>query len=258
MWSMLDSPMPPVSTRLSSARFMFPATLPQHRADRWRLLGEVLRRWFDLPPDDASWGVPARHLDEAERRLGLRLPIGLHEWFEQYAALACVWSLQDRLLSPTELRVTSGTLVFCTENQDVVEWGIRVSDLTLDDPPVVVSDPSGQGDWLSEGDATTTFALLFAAMNAKWSDRVTYRANGQLTDEALAAVARTFAPLPLGEQHWPTFPSRIYGDRDLVVEVHGDTWLWVASLSEARLVEVDTLVTSAGMTWEQFEDGTPE
>jgi hypothetical protein len=83
---------------------MFPTALPQQRADRWSLLDEALRRWFVLPPDD-SWGMPASHLDDAEHRLGLRLPPGLREWFERYGALARVWSLQDRLLACHEREV---------------------------------------------------------------------------------------------------------------------------------------------------------
>jgi hypothetical protein len=235
---------------------MFPTALPKQRADRWGLLDEALLRWFVLPPDD-SWGTPASHLDDAEHRLGLRLPPGLREWFERYGALARVWSLQDRLHAPTELQVRSEALVFCTENQGGVEWGIRVSDLALEDPTIVVSSPTGGGGWFVETDTTSTFALLFAAMNAKWSDRVSYRANGQLTDEAVAAVERNFARLPFGEQHWPSLPTRLYGDCDLVVESQADTWLWVASLSQARLAEVDAVVTSAGMTWQEIEDGTP-
>ncbi len=233
---------------------MFPTSLPDLRADRWRLLEGAVGRWFLVPPV-AAWGVDMAQLDAAQRRLGLRLPPAVREWFERFGALADVWSLQDQLLAPDEFFVKNDVLALCVENQGVVEWGVRVSDLALDDPPVVVSDPSGAKGWLVEADTTSRFALMSAATNAKWSDGVGFRANGQLTDVALAAIRCRYERLPFGDQTWPTFPSRLYGGDDLVVETHGDTWLWVASLSQANLAEVDALVVRAGMEWELIEDG---
>ncbi len=35
----------------------------------------------------------------------------------------------------------------------------------------------------------------------------------------------------------------------VVVDVHGDSWLWVASLSESRLREIDAIARSNGTSW---------
>jgi hypothetical protein len=228
---------------------MFSGPLPRERIDRWRLLDESLRRWFALPAE-ASWGIPGSVLDAAEHRLRVRLPTALREWYERYGRLDGVWSLQDRLMAPEALRVERGLLGFCVENQGVVSWGIRSSDLAADDPPVVLHQDDRRAELFEEADSTSTFALLFAAMNAKWSDAVKYHANGELTEGALAAIERALPRLPFSDTHWPCFPSRLYGSHDLVVDVHGGTWLWVASLSEDRLREMDALVTSHGVTWE--------
>ena len=42
------------------------------------------------------------------------------------------------MLPPGEVSVEGGVLVFYVENQSVVRWGIRLSELGVDDPPVVV------------------------------------------------------------------------------------------------------------------------
>jgi hypothetical protein len=201
-----------------------------------------------LPPEQ-DWGVPSAVLDDAEKRLAIRLPRALRELYERYGRLDAVWALQDRLVAPEAVRLEQDLLAIWLENQAVVAWGIRSSDLSAQDPPVVLRQYDRRTGLLVEADSTSTFALLFAAMNAKWSAAVKYRANGELTPGALAAIERVLPRLPFSDTHWPSFPSRLYGTDDLVVDVHCDTWLWVASLSESRLREIDAIVRSNGMSW---------
>lgn len=40
------------------------------------------------------------------------------------------------LISPDEMYVSNGFMIFYTENQDAVRWGYKITDTHLDDPPV--------------------------------------------------------------------------------------------------------------------------
>jgi hypothetical protein len=229
---------------------VFPLHLPENRDERWVLLDEILDAW--LPESPTASGIDAAELDAAERRLGLSLPPALREWYARHGARSDIWSLQDKLWVPAEIRVEDGVLTFAIENQGVVRWGIRLDDLLDEDPVVVVSDPSGKGGWLVESESTSGFALQFALLNAKWSGAVRHRANGQGTDEAFQAIARAYPRLPFPDMHWPAYPTRVYGHDDVLIEAEAETWLWVTGRTRRALDEVDALVRGTGMAWEDL------
>jgi hypothetical protein len=231
---------------------VFLSDLPRSRHERWTLLGGLLERWF--PEQRAKHGVDASELALAERRLGFALPTAFHEWYERYGARRDVWSVQDTLWMPHDLGVVGGVLTFCIENQGVVRWGIRLDDMAAEDPPVVVSDPAGSKTWLVESPTTSAFAVQLAVLNAKWSGAVRYRANGQGTDEAFAAIERSYARLPFPDLNWPAWPTQFYGREDLIIETNAQTWIWATARSHSALADVDDVVREAGMdTWESFE-----
>lgn len=182
---------------------MFSKALPVDREARWALLGKLLDHWFRASPNPA--GVPVTDLVLAEKRLGRSLPPALCEFYARYGARKDIWGPQDSLYTPEQLRIERDVLILCVENQGVVEWGIRVQDLALEDPPVVVSDSQGDKAWLVESATTSGFAIQFALMSVKWA--APHSANGQGTDEAFAAIERRYARLPF-ELHWPVFGRR--------------------------------------------------
>jgi hypothetical protein len=227
---------------------VLPACLPPSREERWALLDAFLAAWF--PESPTPTGLDFADLETAERRLALRFPPALREWYGLYGARTDVWSLQDELWLPRRIRVEEDVLTFCTENQGVVRWGIRVDDLHLEDPPVLVSEPGATGQWIVESESTTAFALQFAVRNAKWSRRVRHRANGEATQPAIQAIERIYRRLPFPDAHWPVFPTRFYAGEDVLIEVNAETWLWVTALSRAALDRVDSVVRAAGGSWE--------
>jgi len=168
-------------------------------------------------------GVTASDLQGAEQRLGLSLPIALREWHARFGARRDVWSVQDRLSTPSELAVDRDVLILCAEDQDVVHWGIRLDDLAAEDPPVVVSDPRGGKTWLVESPTTSAFATQLAAMNVKWSASIRCHANGQGTDEAFAAIERTYSRLPLHVTMLAVTVQRQRCTRSCIVGLHA--WL---------------------------------
>ena len=88
-------------------------------------------------------------LREAERRLGMRLPESIREWYARPDALSLA-STQDVLLSLKEIRFIefeNERYVQCmTENQGVCIWAARVG--AEDDPKVIVNvDGAGWRDY---------------------------------------------------------------------------------------------------------------
>lgn len=154
---------------------------------------------------------------------------------------------------PKQLRVERDTLLFCVENQSVVVWGIRLDDLSLADPPVVVSDPDGGKGWFVESRTFSEFALQFVLMNVKWSERIR-SSNGSCTKTAFIAVDQAYKRLPVGEMQWPAWPTRFYGNAEIVFETNGDTWIWASARSRQALDQLDSLVRASGMdTWELYD-----
>jgi hypothetical protein len=231
---------------------VFVATLPETRSERWALLARVIAHWF--PAWRGGQGVRGADLLLLEQHLGRPLPAALREWYERQGARADVWSLQDTFLM-RPLQIDRDVVVVGVENQAVVRWGIRLEDLSADDPPIVVSDPDGATSWLVESPTTSAFAIQLAFLNVKWSRAVSYRANGQGTDEALVAIDRGYPRLPCGDIHWPAWPTRMYSRDDIVIETNGDTWIWASARSPEALTELDAVVREAGMQqWESYED----
>ena len=75
--------------------------------------------------------VPEEELLAAERRLGLRIPKALADFYRCAGRAADRTSVFNKLLPPAELAVQSGKLVFMEENQAVVLWGTDAGADTL-------------------------------------------------------------------------------------------------------------------------------
>ncbi len=107
-----------------------------NRQDRWSLLKDFVAEWHT--PLQEGDGYAAEELDAAEQRLGLKLPLALREWYQLAGRREEIVATQNFLVLPEELEIKdeNGLLVFHCENQQVVEWGIQPSNLSLDDPPV--------------------------------------------------------------------------------------------------------------------------
>jgi uncharacterized protein (TIGR02996 family) len=139
------------------------AALPKRREERWRLFEEFLEIWYR--PRTRDDGFSDTQLLQAERKLGLPLPVSLREWYQLAGKSRGYWQRHDHLTSPSELSVDRATdcLIFYGENQWCAAWGFRISDLSQEDPPVFRLD-SGAPELQSE--ALTTFALRSVAYEA--------------------------------------------------------------------------------------------
>lgn len=96
-------------------------------------------RWSRSPLTGTDGYTPAE-LDAAQARLGLPLPAALRDAYQLLGQRHDLTDNQDSLLAPKDLYLDAdrGVLIFRVENQSCAYWGIRVTDLDQDDPPVVV------------------------------------------------------------------------------------------------------------------------
>ncbi|MFD9397083.1 SMI1/KNR4 family protein [Streptomyces sp. NPDC060000] len=101
--------------------------------------------WTGRPllPED---GCSVEELTGAENDLGFELPAALREGYALFGRRDDLTRRQDPLVGPNGLDVVDalgGVLVFRHENQDCADWGIPLSQIEQDDPPVVVESHRG-------------------------------------------------------------------------------------------------------------------
>ncbi|MDR3033491.1 MAG: SMI1/KNR4 family protein [Kitasatospora sp.] len=102
--------------------------------------------WTDRPLTPAD-GCPESELAAAEAGLGLRLPAALRAGYALFGRRDDLTRNQDPLLPPSGLHIDEelgGVLVFREENQSCASWGIPLSALDQDDPPVLVEAGDGR------------------------------------------------------------------------------------------------------------------
>src|SRR5207249_5900605 len=83
----------------------------------------------------AEEGVPPAAVDDAQRRLGVRIPASLAYYYQRAGGCTVLNALHHRLYAPSELLIDGGYLVFMDENQTVVSWGFRTTDCGEDEAP---------------------------------------------------------------------------------------------------------------------------
>jgi hypothetical protein len=105
----------------------------------------------------AEDGLPAATVDEAQRRLGVRMPASLACYYQRAGRCTELNALHHRLHAPSELVVEGGYLLFMDENQSVVSWGFRTADCHEDDPTVWQRNNTPPHAWFSEEKPFTRF-----------------------------------------------------------------------------------------------------
>ncbi|MFD7057303.1 SMI1/KNR4 family protein [Streptomyces mirabilis] len=117
----------------------------QTRSEVWDFVRWFADAWMGRPlqPED---GCPADELAAAEADLGFKLPAALREGYALFGRRDDLTRQQDPLVGPPGLYVDDapgGVLVFRRENQDCAYWGIPLTLIEQDDPPVVVESHQG-------------------------------------------------------------------------------------------------------------------
>src|SRR5947209_1078254 len=84
---------------------------------------DLIRRHLKRDPKRTD-GVTEGALKKCERRLGVRLPHSVGEYYLLAGRLDEMNKAHNLLFSPDELRVEDSHLWFMEENQAVVHWGL--------------------------------------------------------------------------------------------------------------------------------------
>jgi hypothetical protein len=91
-------------------------------------------------------GYDEATLQEAEMRLGIRLPATLRTFYRAWGKRSDLADSAFFLLPPDRLVVRADTLLFWAENQESWYWGVPHEAMAEDDPPVVLTE-SGPTGW---------------------------------------------------------------------------------------------------------------
>ena len=100
----------------------------------------------EIEPSD---GIEAAELDAAEKSLGVLLPPSLRNYYQALGRCEELNKAHNEVLSPLELEIRDDHLIFMHENQGVVSWGFRLSEIDTPDPIVFQYNP-GDKEWFSE------------------------------------------------------------------------------------------------------------
>jgi uncharacterized protein (TIGR02996 family) len=141
-----------------------------------------------LTPKD---GVSEKRVAEGERRLGIRLPRALRDYY-LVAGSHRFNQVHNNLLPPKEWYLTSGKVVFLMENQGVWHCGVKVNDPAGDDPPVF-GEYEGTSDRWRLPERCSEFLVTHLYFQAVYGYGMKYRGSADLvTPEGLAKLEETW------------------------------------------------------------------
>lgn len=96
---------------------------------------DVIRKLFHIEQDD---GFSDNEISKACEKYG-DLPFVLKEYYRQLGKYKQINKTQNILCGPDELIDAKEYLIFYKENQYVVQWAVKKSDLSEENPPVYCS-----------------------------------------------------------------------------------------------------------------------
>lgn len=161
-----------------------------------------LRRWYGVEAVLENGSVPAA------------VPHALRRVYRGSAVAPELFST-NHLLEPSECDLDGDKHVFYVEEQGVALWGISLSDLQADDPPVWCRENEPGRPWVQDAPRVSVFLLQLAVMNAALTSPHGAGAAWLSPDEMSRALA-PMKELALPAWHWPAYPSRFYAGDDVV------------------------------------------
>jgi len=176
----------------------------------------------------------------------LVLPPAVRDAYTLFGQRRDLTRVQDRLLGLDELCLDEGVLVFRVENQSVAEWGIRVCDPHLDDPPVLLRSfaQPGPAPWRPFLGRFSLACVEMVLSETMLGNDICD--NRELDDTTLTALVRNFTRLSFPDYPlWPEpdgRPVRWFGDNRVLLRDDGGLWLWVHARTMEALDRVRALL----------------
>jgi hypothetical protein len=225
-------------------------------ANRWALLAAFAERF--LRPFTSSDSVTRQEIAQWEQSIGRRLPESLTEYYMLYGNAKDIWCRQDEWRKPTKLKLTEDILVFWVENQGNWRIGILLSDLILEDPPVVWDGAFstygvGQhGEYTVLTDSVSKFALNMMAYVAKFFDRRPEPPFGYAFDvhQFLGLLGEVYCKCHL-QKEWVFGCESYFQDAETFVEVNeSDGFVYPIFKSSAAARRFCALISRERFQWE--------
>jgi hypothetical protein len=141
-------------------------------------LGEKLFGGFE--PND---GLTESELASVEGRLNIRLPVTLRTLYLLVGKNRIITRAHNRFLRPREVR--NDALIFLEQNQKVMFWGILLSDLHKDDPPVQQGNYE-EDKWYLDAYFLSAFLLGMACWQA--ANGLPWTGQGNVDDQLMKKI----------------------------------------------------------------------
>jgi len=139
---------------------------------------QKIKRLYNLSENE-SYGFSDDEIQELEKKLSIKLPLKLKEYYLELGKEENLNYSYNRLLNfKDEVEFSDdGYLIIYEENQVVAFWGIKKDDLSRDNPPVYGNyDTIEKSDWVIETNTINDFFLLMAVYNGTFGG-LKYNAN---------------------------------------------------------------------------------
>jgi hypothetical protein len=85
-------------------------------------------------------GYALHLLSAAEESLRVQLPAMLKDFYHSWGRRSELIQARETLLTPEQLEIRSGGLIFAEENQAVYSWAILCTELQMGNPPVYYAE----------------------------------------------------------------------------------------------------------------------
>lgn len=266
--------------------------------DRWSLLREVLNEWGGAPQDEVDPAFADDAIAHAERQLGIKLPTALKEWYAlPFRFHRASLGGSTRILPPDSLRfyAKDGFITFHTEDQDCCEWGFRIAETGMADPPVyngmdLVFDRSDFSEvdltWILQSMTLSNWVLSRTISDAICEDR-SYASVAEVSPLDAAALVKGFRRMGFATQPWFQIDlfggpnaiafmgpanhqlgwDRIKGSGPYPTTMHGDIWdhYWEPATAGPKWLALycrdettlEQFVSSPSTKWELQERHAP-
>ncbi|MEU4164092.1 hypothetical protein [Actinoplanes sp. NPDC026670] len=201
-------------------------------------------------------GIDTDLLRAAEDRLGYPLPAALREAYLLFGRRRDLTAAQDELVWPQNLTTApEGVLVFRVEAQHCASWGVPEQAVGQDDPPVLVNNGDG---WEPYSDRLSIALVEMVMSEAMFGADEHNVDNRDLDEDAAAAVAAAFEPVPL-----PTLPFwagmdgpgvRWLAGPEVLLRDDGGVWLWVHGRTPAAVQPVREQVPGDWLSGPDYDE----
>ena len=137
--------------------------------------------------------VPARQLNVAEKRLRIKLPKALREYYLAAGRERRLNHAFNRLLAPSEWELHGDKLVFCEENQCVVVWAVRLAP-GCDDPPVFVATvvDGEPARWFPEHGHSSQFLVFMLHLQGAYGGGLPFSATASVSKHLRRTLDRNW------------------------------------------------------------------